>query len=67
MAKQALIKQGYEVVDFSLTKPEIFEYTEVLTTLALNYVLMPSLKILDACFLWTYIQILFEITTISYR
>lgn len=47
MAKEALIKQGYEVVDFALTKAEIQEYAEVLTTLALNYVLIPGLKVLE--------------------
>ena len=47
MAKEAIERQGFEVVEFSLTKQEILEYTEVLTTLILNFVVLPTLTQAD--------------------
>ena len=47
LAKEALVKQGFEVVEFELTKQEIHEYAEVLTTMVINYVVMPTLREAD--------------------
>ena len=47
LAREALTKQGYEVVEFQLSKQEIDEYAEVLTTLIINYVVIPTLREAD--------------------
>ena len=47
LAREALVKQGFEVVDFELSAKEINEYSEVLTTLIINYVVLPTYREAD--------------------